>query len=89
MADYKSRPPGAGFGSLQAGPPPATVLLNLVLLPSHQNDTALRVHFRFSQGQAERSTTCPEEICPPVTSRFLAEARAPGSRRREKPVGGL
>lgn len=39
-------------------------------VPSHPNDSALRVHFRFTRGQAERSGTCREEICPRVTLYF-------------------
>lgn len=51
IADYKSRLLDWVW-PLQAGPPPATVLLNLGLLPATP-EIVLRVHFRFSQGQRE------------------------------------
>lgn len=66
LPTIKSSPLGAGFGSLQAGHPPAS-FAKFSAVPSHPKDSALRVHFRFTRGQAERSETCREAMCPHVT----------------------
>lgn len=79
VTDYKSRPLGAGFGSLQVGPPPATVLLNLVLFPVTQT-TLLFVSISGSPEDRQRGAGLVE-ICPPVTSPFPAEVRGPEERK--------
>lgn len=85
MADYKSSPLGAGFGSLQGGPPPATVLLNLVPFPATQR-TLLFVSISGSPGdrREERDLSRSDlPSCDPLPSPLKSGAQ--GSRRREKP----
>lgn len=64
QADCKSSPLGAGFGSLQAGPPPATSFAKFSAVPSTHR-TLLSCPFQvWSGGIQERSKTCSEAMCP-------------------------